>query len=244
MNHIARAFLLGLISLCCLPGKAECAVQKTFEIKGSSTAYDVKISIDKCDEEESKYNPSICRGPGQVDIYRKGSSTPFQVLKLKELEIDSKQTAYNSKINKKQRKLYDDEYSVIFDDFNFDGSEDLAICNGRNGGYGAPSYNVYLYDKSSKQFVENVKLSNLTEEAYLGLFFIDRKKRELTAFSKSGCCYHESEVYKVSNNRPVLVEKTVEDATSGKTVVITTRKLINGKWVKRVRRERIKPEDQ
>ena len=244
MSHIFRALFLGLISLGWLPTNTECVAQKTFELTGSSTAYDVKVSIDKCDEEESRDNPSICSGPGKVSLYRKGSSAPFQVLDLKELEIDSEQTAYNSKINKSERKLYDDEYSVIFDDFNFDGSEDLAICNGRNGGYGAPSYNVYLYDKKSKRFAENVKLSRLTEGAYLGLFFIEPKKQQLTAFSKSGCCYHETEVYKVINNRPVLVEKTVEDATSAKTVVITTRKLVGGKWVKRVRREKIKPEDQ
>jgi hypothetical protein len=58
------------------------------------------------------------------------------------------------------------------------------------------------------------------------------------------------------NNQPQLVEKIIDDATGGKVVVdktgqadferdygiITTTKLINGKWVKSVRRQKIKEE--
>lgn len=46
------------------------------------------------------------------------------------------------------------------------------------------------------------------------------------------------------NNRPFLVEKTIEDATvgSGEVVKITTRKLIKGKWFTRVRKEKTRKE--
>ena len=38
------------------------------------------------------------------------------------------------------------EYSsLIFVDFNFDGSEDLAIRNGNEGAYSGPTYDVYVY---------------------------------------------------------------------------------------------------
>jgi len=52
---------------------------------------------------------------------------------------------------------------------------------------------------------------------YFGLFLVDPKKKLLLAFSKSGCSYHETEKYKVVNNRPVLVEEIIEDAVGTET---------------------------
>ena len=226
MKFKVRAIFLGLVSLCWVPANNECFSQEIFSIKDRSTAYDVDISMDKCDEQERKFNPSLCAGPGRVSIYSKGSTVPFQILKLTNLEIYKERIAYNSKIDKSPRELYGEEYSVIFGDFNFDASEDLAICNGRNGGYGALSYNVYLFNKKSGKLVEHVSFSRLTEGA-LGLFFLESKKRQLIAYSKSGCCYHETDVYKVVHNKPVLVEKTTETASpndaAGYVVVIRTR---------------------
>ena len=217
--------------------------QETFRISSSSAVYDLVVEIDRCDEEQKPFN--VCIGPGRVSIYRKGTAFPFQVFSLKNINVHKDQLAYNPEIDKNTRKLYDDEYSFIFGDFNFDAKEDLAVCNGRNGGYGAPSYNVYLYNGTSKKFVENVSLSKLTE-GYLGLFFVDSKKRQLVAYSKSGCCYHETELYKVIRNKPVLVEKIIEEASGddalGYVVIVTTRKLVNGKWAKRVSKKKIKGE--
>ncbi len=242
---IVRAISLALFALL-VSAKSNCFAQETFQVQTSSTVYDVNVKIDKCDEKDKRYNPSICSGPGQVNIYRKGSALPFQVLNFNNLEVDKEQIAYDSKIAKRERKLYDDEYSFIFDDFNFDGSEDLAVCTGRDGGYGAPSYKVYLFNKVSKKFVENVRLSKLTQEVYLGLFSIEPKKRQLVAYSKSGCCYHETEVYKLIHNKPVMVEKIIEETSGGDDtgyiVKVTTRKLVNGRWLKRVRKEKVREE--
>jgi hypothetical protein len=163
---------------------------------------------------------------------------------LPNIEIYKDTAAFNPQINKKARGIYEEEYGVIFDDFNFDGRQDLAICNGRNGGYASSSYDVYLFDKRLHKFIANRRLSRLTEGVYLGLFFPDAKRRLLIAFWKSGCCYHETDKYRLVNNRPVLVEKIIEDATigKGKFARVTTRKLINGKWVARVTREKINNE--
>lgn len=212
--------------------------QETFKISNSSAVYDIVVEIDRCDEEAKRIN--LCIGPGRVRIHRKGAASPFQVLSLKNINVYKDQLAYNPRIDKNLRKLYDDEYSFIFGDFNFDAKEDLAVCNGTAGGYGAPSYNVYLYNDESGKFVENESLSKLTE-GYLGLFFVDSKKKQLVAYSKSGCCYHETEFYKVIRNKPLLVEKIIEDASSDDArwyVVVTRRKLVNGKWVTRVSRKR------
>lgn len=236
--------LLSLSLLLILCGNSSVA-QETLSIKNSSATYDVVVTVDKCDAERKTYSPNICSGPGRISIYRKGSATPFQILRLKNIDLDKEQTAYNPEVNQEPRKLYDDEYSLVLDDFNFDGNEDLAVCNGREGGYGGPSYNVYLYNLKTRRFVGNVRLSRLTE-GYLGLFFVEPKKKQLIAYSKSGCCYHETEVYKVISNRPVLVERITEEASgtdTGYDVVITTKKFINGKWVKRVKKEKRKAEN-
>jgi len=238
---LIRRFSLPLFAVFLVSAESNSFAQETFKINSSSAVYDIVIDIDRCDEEQKRFN--LCIGPGRVSIYRKGSAVPFQILSLKNLEVNKDQLAYNPEIDKNIRKLYDDEYSLIFGDFNFDANEDLAVCNGRNGGYGGPSYNVYLYNAKSKKFIENVRLSKLTE-GYLGLFFVDSKKRQLLAYSKSGCCYHETEVYKVIHNKPVLAEKIIEEASgddaTGYVVKVTTRKLLNGKWVKRVTRKRVR----
>jgi len=243
---IVRAISLILFALFLFTAQNNCFAQQTFEIKSRSSAYDIKVKIDMCDEQGMRDDPAVCAGPGQVSIYHKNSATPFQLLTLKNIEIHKDQLAYNSEIDKSERKLYDDEYSFVFGDFNFDAHEDLAVCNGRNGGYGAPSYSVYLYDGKSKKLVQSVRLSKLTEGAYLGLFFVESKKRQLVAYSKSGCCYHKTEVYKVVRNQPVLFETIIEEASggddTGSVVVVTTRKLVNGKWVKRVTKKKLKEE--
>lgn len=233
----AKTFLLGsLLLLLC--GRVSFA-QETLEVKNVLRDYDLTVRVKNCGDD-----PNVCSGAARVSVSRKGAGVPLQVLSLPNVEIYRDTVAHNPQMSTKPRELYAEEYSFIADDFNFDGKEDLAVCNGRNGGYGGPSYTVFLFNPRSNRFVENKKLSELAEGVYLGLFFVDAKKKQLVAFSKSGCCYHETEKYKVVANRPVLVEEIIEDAMGGTGfVVITTKRLVKGRWVKRVQREKIKEEN-
>jgi hypothetical protein len=226
-----------LFVLACGPADGVISVQQTFKIQKASKKYDLIVKIDSCDQGEL---PDFCTGTGQVDISKKGEQAVFQTLDQDSIHLNKIKTAYNPELNQKPRVLYDDEYSFIFGDFNFDGEEDLAICNGTNGGYGGPSYTIYLFEKRSKRFVENKKLSDLADGVYLGLFFPDPNRKLLHAYWKSGVGFHAEEVYRVVNNRPVLIEKTEEEATATDYWIITTHKRMNGKWVKRVRRVKIK----
>lgn len=242
---------------CCLPcalllliaGSVSATAQETLRLQKASTEYDVVVSVKGCGGAEQDNVEDFCSGPGSVSLYRKGSKSAFQVLRLPEIWLDKKTVAHNPKINEEPRQLYAEEYAIVFDDFNFDGRDDLAVCNGRNSGYGGPSYTVYLFDRRSKKFFENKRLSALADAPYLGFFFIDQKKKELVAYSKSGCCYHETEKYRMVNNRPVLVEKIIEDATHGNGagegfVLVTTRKKVGGRWVVRRRREKLEEENE
>ena len=136
--------------------------------------------------------------------------------------------------------LYDNQSVIDIGDFNFDGMEDVAICNGANGSCGMPSYNIYLSSKAAKKFVYNAAFTKLGR--HLGMFSVDLKKKTIETFDKSGCCWHITERYSVVKGRPVKVFEEVEDATIADEtkVKITTKTLVAGRWktsVKYVKRE-------
>jgi hypothetical protein len=125
---------------------------------------------------------------------------------------------------------------VIFDDYNFDGAEDLALRNGNEGAYGGPSYDVLLFSKTKNNFAKSRELSALASEN-LGLFTVDGKKMTIETFNKSGCCFHVTTRYQVINNRPKKVYVFTEDATDvgSEKVKLTTETLVGGKWKKTIK---------
>ncbi len=56
-------------------------------------------------------------------------------------------------------------------------------------------------------------MTDLAQGVYLGMFEIDKKKKVLRNFSKSGCCWHQTEEFAVIGNRPKKVLEITEDAT-------------------------------
>jgi hypothetical protein len=203
--------------------------QKTFELKNASKYFDIKIRVAKCDDE-------FCRGPATFGFYKKGLTAPYQLINLPRTLI---QLGNNGKPLVNDTLLYDEQSVVNVGDFNFDGMEDIALCDGENGSYGGPSYRVYLSSKIGGKFVYSAALSKLG--SHLGMFTIDKKNKTLETFDKSGCCWHITERYKVINDRPVKVFEEVEDATAdpnGKRVKVTTKKLLAGKWKTSVRYEK------
>ena len=241
--------------LTCLLAAVACArsarAAETLKIQNVSTKYDLEVQMDACGGGESQDDGDAnrCSGPARVRVFRKGSKSPFQTLRLPNVELYKDTAAFSPESSAKPRGLYAEEYSFVFDDFNFDRQEDLAVCNGRDSGYGGPSYTVFLFDGRAGMFVENRRLSRLAEGQYLGLFFVDPKKKTLTAYSKGGCCYHETEVYKVVRDRPVLVEKVIEDATSWGGapegfVLVTTRKRVGARWVVTKKKQKLETDKE
>src|ERR1044071_9624045 len=222
---------------------------ETIRVENSSKKYALEVKVAGCGGAERSNDENNCDGPARVSIYRKGAKTPFQVLRLANLQLYKDTAGYSPETSEKPRGIYAEEYTFVFEDFDFDGEEDLAVCNGRDGGYGGASFLLYLFDKRSKRFVENRRLSELTEGPYLGLFSPDPKKKRLSAYSKSGCSYHETQVYSLVRGRPVLVEQVTEEATGvgeGDEVLVTTttKKRVGGRWVVRTKRERVKQENE
>jgi len=201
------------------------SAQHQFQINDGSDKYEVKINVETCDKEE-------CQGKATIDLYSKKTSKLFQILKSDDLNFYLNE---NQKPTVNVIQLYNEQSPLIFDDFNFDGTEDLAIRNGNESGYGGPSYDVYVYNITRKQFVISDELTALAHEN-LGMFNTDSERKRLITYSKSGCCWHLTTEYSVLPQRGLFkVYELEEDATGGEKVKVTKREFIDDKWITNVK---------
>ena len=196
--------------------------EHSFLIKDGSKKYNATLSVETCDL-------SSCEGKASIKISHKKGNGFSQTLSSDGIyfSLDSTQKPSVNII-----QLYNEQSSLIFEDFNFDGTEDLAIRNGNFSGYGGPSYDIYVYNITKKKFVISSELTNLALGS-LGMFQTDSKRKRLIAFTKSGCCWHMKTEYAVVPHKGLLkVYEFEEDATGGGDfVVVTTRNLVANKWV-------------
>lgn len=191
------------------------------QLNEASAQFDFSLALDEPCADTS------CEGSGRLAVLKKGSSKPLQVIALPGVFL-SRRADGQPLVNSAQ--LYAYQGVVNVGDFNFDGAEDFAVQNGNRGSYGGPSYDVFLYEPRVRAFRYSRALSALIEST-LGFFAVDEKAKRLETFAKSGCCWHQQERYKVSNNRPVAVWRFTEDATvQGDVVLLTTEELIDGNW--------------
>jgi hypothetical protein len=193
--------------------------QQQFKLTDASKRVDVQIDIGKCEDSEC--------APAKFSFFRKGAAEAFQVVDLERTQMWFDEPLANVTLR------YDAQSIINFDDFNFDGVEDVALCDGNDGGYGAPSYQIYLYSPRQKKYINSPSFTALTKDGGLGMFEIDKKKKMLHRFSKSGCCWHQEEGFAVVNGKPKKVYEFTEDALTSRRpgyVEITTRTLAAGKW--------------
>jgi hypothetical protein len=206
---------------------ASAFAEAKFEVKNASKSYDVLIEVERCENK-------ICEGKVSFTLFKKGARVPFQVFRLDDTSF---MLGDNDEPSVNVTRLYDEQSAVSFSDYNFDNIEDLSLCDGANGGYGMPSYQIYLFSKRANKFVHSPAFSELSQEGRLGMFERDARRKVLRTSSKSGCCLHMTEEFIVVNNRPKKVLEIEEDATiaNEKKVKITTKRLVSGRWRKTVR---------
>ena len=126
--------------------------QRTFNILDGSKHYTAKVEVEKCDE-------TFCEGKATFRIYKKGPTNnkkdqPFQTFNFAETAFMVEEGQRS-----KTKLRYDYQSIVFFEDYNFDGREDLALRDGNNSGYGLSSYQIYLYSPKTKKFVRRAKSS-------------------------------------------------------------------------------------
>lgn len=220
------------ITLCFLGCLLSFSLQaQRFEIKNASKFYDAKIDVG-CEQNE-------CSGHAKIELYKKGQKQVFQRFESDGLSMELDQ---HGKPSSNIVQMYGEKSALIFDDFNFDGQQDLAIRSGDDGPYGGPTYDIYVFNRTRHAFVLSAELSDLTQEN-LGMFSVDAKHQRIGVMSKSGCCWHLWQQYQVVPNKGLkLVYTREEDAmsTMGEKVIVTERKLIQGKWKTTVKKYPIK----
>jgi hypothetical protein len=168
------------------------AAQIRFQVKNASKLYDVLIEVEKCENQ-------ICEGKVTYTLFKKKTTAPFQVFRLDDTSF---LLGDNDKPSVNVTRLYDEQSAVNFSDYNFDGVDDLALCDGNNGGYGMPSYQIYLFSRRANKFIHSEPFTELSQEGRLGMFTVDRKRKRFRTLSKSGCCLHTTEEFVVVHNRP------------------------------------------
>ena len=212
--------VITLLLMCC----PRVLAQHQFDIKNASTYFDIKVTVATCQD-------GSCSGKASFAFSKKGSTTPYQVINHADTYIE---LGENKKPSVNVTLGYDEQSVINIGDYNFDGMEDVALCDGLNGSYGMPSYAVYLSSRAARKFVYSKAFSALG--VHLGMFKLDTEKKVLRTFDKSGCCFHLTEEFAVVNNLPRKVFAEEEDATiSDETKVkITTKRLVNGKWQTKV----------
>ena len=206
--------------------------QVKFEKGNASGNYNARIEVERCEDE-------TCSGKLKIELFKKSAAKPFQVINVEETEFAMEE----AKLTNAKRR-YDYQSIIFFEDYNFDGIEDLSIRDGNNSAYSGPSYQIYLYSPRLGKFVHNSAFTRLSQSEFLGMFEVDKKKRVLRVASKGGCCMHRSEEFRVVKNRLVKVFEIYEEVEfwkeKGKRVRIETSRLIKGRWQTRVRYEKIK----
>jgi hypothetical protein len=107
-------------------------------------------------------------------------------------------------------------------DANFDGYKDLQILN-NCGGTGNCSYDFYLYDPKTGQFVHNKFLSDLTTPSF------DVAKKQVTTSSNSSAADWQRETYQCRDGQYALIHREVSEwDRAKKSVTVNTYEIRNG----------------
>ncbi|MDV7698123.1 hypothetical protein N6B72_14440 [Chryseobacterium soli] len=204
--------------------------QNHFEVNASSKKYNVIINVENCDTDQ-------CKGKATIDVLDKNNKK-IQSLTSEDLVF---------RINENQKpvsgtniRLDADQSPLVFGDFNFDGTEDVAVRNGNMGNYGSASHDVYVFNSTKKQFVLSKELTELAT-VNMDMFETDAKRKRLIAYGKSGCCRIFTTEYTVIPNKGLdKVFEKIEDTSEEETVQVTTKEKVNNKWVTKTKKYTVK----
>ena len=173
--------------------------QETFVVDDFSDRYNAKVFIS---------DTGAVFSPGWIAIFDKKTKRQLIKVASDELSFDLE----DGKLASNVKELpYGKQSLIMFEDYNFDGVNDLALMDGQKGCYHGPSYRVYLASRSG--FAFSREFTRLAQE-YCGMFSVDPKEKKLRTMTKSGCCWHEYSDFIVQNNRPVAVRILEEGMSS------------------------------
>lgn len=198
-----------------------CFGQYQFEVKNASKRYEAIIHMENCVDDQ-------CRDKGTVELFD-NKNNKVQTFTSENLVLNLKKG--QKLVPGKMIQLTNEESPFIIDDFNFDGTEDIAVRNGNNGNYSSASYDVYVFNSTRMAFVKSKELTDIGSN-YFGLFGVDHKRKRIIATGKSGCCMIYTTEYRVIPNKGLeTVLEREEDMTEEGRVKVVTKEKVNNKWM-------------
>ncbi|MGK6342641.1 XAC2610-related protein [Chryseobacterium sp. DT-3] len=200
-----------------------CFGQYRFAVEDASKKYNAEITVEEC-------QTGACRNKAIIILFSK-SGEKLQTLASEDfvMYFEKEMKLSNTSVTTLTHGMVHDE-PVIFGDFNFDGTEDVAIRNGSGGNYGSASFDVYVFNSTKKQFVMSKELTEIAS-SYQGMFDVDPKRKRLTTYARSGASLHYTYEYQVIPNKGLdLVYEKIGDL-SEEPPKVTIREKINNKWV-------------
>ncbi len=165
---------------------------------------------------------------GWIAVYNR--KTKKQLIKINSEELTF--TLREGKVKSNIKELpYGEQSQLIYEDFNFDGRNDLALMDGQNSCYHGPSFQIYL--ATDNGFKHSAEFTRLAQE-YCGMFSVDAQSKRINTMTKSGCCWHQFSEFIVENNKPVAV-KILEEGLNPNGIMwdYTEYNRINGKMVEK-----------
>lgn len=169
--------------------------RSTYPLENFSERYRATLEISDRDE--------VFR-PGIISVYDKQGDVPLIQVSSEELVLDKPTGSEEVRTNIHELP-YGEQSVLIYQDFNLDGIKDLAVMDGQFSCYHGPSYQVFL--GSAEGFRHSASFTELAQN-YCGLFSVDEEAREISVFTKSGCCWHEFSTYTLENGEPLLKTRT------------------------------------
>ncbi len=196
--------------------------QYLFNDETSSADYKAKITV-------ANYNAGLSNGQATIMLFDKITDQQIQIFSSNDLAFSLKE---NQDPNNGEVSLGKYQSPLIFDDFNFDGFDDIAIRNGHNTQYNGASFDIYTFNSVQKKFILDAELTRLASNNR-GMFDLNKAAKQITIHQKEGCCYYKDITYQTNGEKKIAIVATViEDATIGDNVTVITQKLINGKMSK------------
>ena len=218
--------------------------QQTFRVNNGSTKYDVKFTVPCRDYSCSgeAIVSMVVKNTDRVVIQMTFKNVDFGL--TKPLDTLLAQSTTGSIIH-----FRDFESPIICLDFDFDGYEDIAIptkdsnCIFTDGA----TFDIYLFKPTENRFkpeqnryILHNKLTRIQHNS-TAILGVNREKKRLISYAKEGCCFMSIYEYiwlgKGATKRlRVVSEYSVEDDYPNKHITEVRHKLVNGKWVKKVKK--------
>ena len=203
---------------------------REYFVQTKSKKYEVAVKITRFSPFEEEPEKRVS---GIVRILDKKKQKTLQKLPLK-LFYFIPDTAQNLK----KYDLTENEI-IKFEDYNFDGNEDIAILNGEIGPHFTSLYDIYLYDSLSKHFQKNKYYTKIIQYTDIG-FTTDKTKKTFNVSEMLGAWGAYEYIYTIKNNRPSLIKEIKFEIISKDSSKITKKTRLNGKWRTVVRYEKDK----